>query len=882
MAHRPNILALASKISLESLTYTGITYSDPEYRILDPIVDDDMCSVMMRMRLETDFSAEDLAKKTRKSLDFVQTQCDKLVKAGVIRTRVRSGVLCYYYPIWVPGIMEGILSNREQCDAHPELGACFEEYTRIRVGMLAPMLGNGVNFMRVMPVMSAIENDTHKASYDEISTLIEKAWAISVGPCSCRRSRRLMGEGCGHLEEDMCLYLNDNAISFSKNGEHRLITKEEAYEILRRAEDNGLVHEVNQALGFDDVTAICNCCGCSCYALRIAELFRSPNGVSSNFIARVDKDKCVACGQCVENCQTNAVRLGQKHCLTDSHISDAYASDKEIPWDKKSYNIDYRTTRTDTMPSGTAPCKAECPAHVPVQGYIKLAAQGRYAEALELIKKENPFPAVCGRICNKACEDACTRGSVDAPIAIDDIKKFIAGKDLEAEHRFVPKMVNQTGKPYEEKIAVIGSGPAGLTCAYYLALKGYPVTVFEKEKELGGMLTLGIPSFRLEKDVIRAEIDILRDLGVQFKTGVAVGTDITLDALRAEGFKAFYLAVGASRGAKLRCPGEELPGVMTGIDFLRAVNLGEAPAIGTSVAVIGGGNVAIDVARAAVRLGAEVTVVYRRDRDSMPAADDEIAEAAEEGVSFRFLASPAEILGDGKAETLKIELMELRGGKPAGTGVYETMNVSAVISAVGQEIELNGISVDTGAKGTVTVSLPSFQTSEADVFAGGDVVTGPKFAIDAIAAGKEGAISIHRYVHPGQSQVIGRDHRDYKAMNPATAGVAIDGFDTAPRQKASGGSAKDAEKTFRDLRGTLTEEQLKTETRRCLDCGTAVVDESLCVGCGICTTKCKFDAIRLEKVTDYAGTPYFKALLGAAGNAPAALAKLVVKKVARP
>ena len=882
MAHRPNILALASKISLESLTYTGITYGDPEYRILDPIVDDDMCSVMMRMRLETDFSAEDLAKKTRKSLDFVQTQCDKLVKAGVIRTRVRSGVLCYYYPIWVPGIMEGILSNREQCDAHPELGACFEEYTRIRVGMLAPVLGNGVNFMRVMPVMSAIENDTHKASYDEISTLIEKAWAISVGPCSCRRSRRLMGEGCGHLEEDMCLYLNDNAISFSKNGEHRLITKEEAYEILRRAEDNGLVHEVNQSLGFDDVTAICNCCGCSCYALRIAELFRSPNGVSSNFIARVDKDKCVACGQCVENCQTNAVRLGQKHCLTDSHISDAYASDKEIPWDKKSYNIDYRTTRTDTMPSGTAPCKAECPAHVPVQGYIKLAAQGRYTEALELIKKENPFPAVCGRICNKACEDACTRGSVDAPIAIDDIKKFIAGKDLEAEHRFVPKMVNQTGKPYEEKIAVIGSGPAGLTCAYYLALKGYPVTVFEKEKELGGMLTLGIPSFRLEKDVIRAEIDILRDLGVQFKTGVAVGTDITLDALRAEGFKAFYLAVGASRGAKLRCPGEELPGVMTGIDFLRAVNLGEAPAIGTSVAVIGGGNVAIDVARAAVRLGAEVTVVYRRDRDSMPAADDEIAEAAEEGVSFRFLASPAEILGDGKAETLKIELMELRGGKPAGTGVYETMSVSAVISAVGQEIELNGISVDTGAKGTVTVSLPSFQTSEADVFAGGDVVTGPKFAIDAIAAGKEGAISIHRYVHPGQSQVIGRDHRDYKAMNPATAGVAIDGFDTAPRQKASGGSAKDAEKTFRDLRGTLTEEQLKTETRRCLDCGTAVVDESLCVGCGICTTKCKFDAIRLEKVTDYAGTLYFKALLGAAGNAPAALAKLVVKKVARP
>ena len=458
MANRPNILALASKISLESLTYTGITYSDPEYRILAPIVDDDMCSVMMRMRLEKDFSVDDLVKKTKKSAEFVQEQCDKLVQAGVIRTRTRNGVLCYYYPIWVPGIMEGILSNREQCDRFPDLGKCFEEYTRLRVGMLAPVLGNGVNFMRVMPVMSAIENNTHKASYDELSTLIDSAWAISVGPCSCRRSRRLMGEGCGHLEEDMCLYLNDNAVSFSKSGEHRLISKEEAYEILRRAEDNGLVHEVNQAPGFEGVTAICNCCGCSCYALRIAELFRSPNGVSSNFIARVNKDNCVACGQCVENCQTNAVRLGQKRCISDPHISDAYASDKEIPWDKHSYHTDYRTDRTDTMPSGTAPCKAECPAHVPVQGYIKLAAQGRYAEALELIKKENPFPAVCGRICNKACENACTRGNVDAPIAIDDIKKFIAEKDLEAEHRFVPKIVTLTGRPYGEKIAVIGSG----------------------------------------------------------------------------------------------------------------------------------------------------------------------------------------------------------------------------------------------------------------------------------------------------------------------------------------------------------------------------------------------------------------------------------------
>ena len=883
MANRPNILALASKISLESLTYTGITYKDPEYRILDPIVDDDMCSIMMRMRLEKNFTAEDLARKAKKSVEFTQEQLDKLVKAGVIRVRTVDGKTCYYYPIWVPGIMEGILSNREQCDKYPDLGVCFEEYTRIRVGMLAPVLGNGVNFMRVMPVMSAIENNTHAASYDELTTIIDNAKAISVGPCSCRRSRRLMGEGCGHLEEDMCIYLDDNAINFSKNGEHRLVSKEEAYEILKRAEDNGLVHDVNQAPGFDGVTAICNCCGCSCYALRITELFRSPEAVRSNFIARVDKDKCVACGQCVENCQPNAVKLGQKLCTTDPHVSDAYKSDKEVPWDKKSYNVDYRTTRTDVMDSGTAPCKAQCPAHIPVQGYIKLASQGRYTEALELIKKENPFPAVCGRICNKACEDACTRGDIDDPIALDDIKKFIAEKDLEAKHRFVPKMVNQIGKPYPEKIAVIGAGPAGLSCAYYLAVKGYPVTVYEKEKALGGMLTMGIPSFRLERDVINAEIDVLRELGVEFKTGVEVGKDVTLDELREQGFKAFYLAIGASKGTKVGCPGDDLEGVFTGIDFLREINLGGKPAIGKNVAVIGGGNVAIDVARAAVRLGAKTTVIYRRSRDEMPAADDEIEEAIEEGVKFKFLASPAEISGEGKAETLKVEIMELNAQKkPVGTGKFETIAVSAVISAIGQKIDMCGMEgFKANANGTLIVDMPSYQTSQPDVFAGGDLVTGPKFAIDAIAAGKEGAVSIHRYVHPGQSQVIGRDRRDYKAMNTATAGISVEGFDNTPRQKAAGGSAKEAKKTFKDLRGVLTEEQMKKETARCLGCGAAVVDESLCVGCGICTTKCKFDAIHLEKVTDYVGAPYFQQLVKAVGNAPAAVAKLVTKKIAR-
>ncbi len=893
MAKRPNILKLATKISLESMTYTGITYTDPEYRILDPIVTDDMCRVMMHLRLETDRPVGEVAKRCKESEAFVQEQLDKLVAAGIVRSRKVDGVDCYYYPIWVPGIMEGILSNREQCDRYPDLGYCFEEYTRRRIDMVAPVFNSGKTgmfFMRVMPVMSAIENNSRTASYDEISTLIENATAISVGPCSCRRARRLMGEGCGHLEEDMCMYLNDNAITYSKSGAHRLISKEEAYEVLRRAEDNGLVHEINQTPGFEESTAICNCCGCSCFALRVAEMFRAKNAIRSNFTAKIDKEKCVACGQCVENCQTNAIKLGQKNCINNPTVSDAYNSDVSIPWDSKTYNIDYRTNRSDVMDSGTAPCKAVCPAHIPVQGYIKLASMGRYTEALELIKKENPFPAVCGRICNKACEQACTRGIVDASVAIDDIKKFIADKDLDASTRFVPKMLNQIGRPYTEKIAVIGAGPAGLSCAYYLAVKGYPVTVFEKEDKLGGMLTLGIPGFRLDKAVVNAEIDILRELGVEFKTGVEVGKDVSLPQLRAEGYKAFYLGIGASRGTKLGVPGEELAGVFTGIDFLRDVNLEKPVSIGKRVAVVGGGNVAIDVARTALRLGAEdVTIVYRRSRDEMPAAADEIAEAEEEGVRFMYLAAPVEVLGSGKVSGMKVEVMELGEAdakgrrKPVGTGKFETLELDAVISAIGQKIDLGGISAGTGiqlsSKGAVMVDELSYQTGEPDVFAGGDVVTGPKFAIDAIAAGKEASISIHRYVHPGQTQHLGRDHRDYKPLDAKTVAVSIGSFDTAPRQKAACGSAEEARRTFKDLRGDLTEEQIKKEVKRCLGCGCAVIDEDLCIGCGICTTKCKFDAIRLEKTLDNRNKPYYQTLMVAVGNAPATLGRLAKKKL---
>lgn len=864
MAFRPKIIALANKITFEARTGIPNVPSDPEYRILAEVVTDEQADVALACKVRHSQTLEEISKKCGKSPEVTKKLLWELGNEGVvvIYTSPDDGIEYYTMPCWVPGIMEMMVGNKEQVEAHPEIAKCFDEYTLKNMKLMTPNLPRGMGVMRVIPVQKSIELNRHAVTTDQLSKYIEGAWKLAVTACSCRRTRRIMGEGCGHLEEDMCIMLNKAADFHVKTGHGREITKEEAYEILKRAEENGLIHELSNTDGTGEVGGICNCCECSCLSLRGGRLFNTSTIMKSNYRAQVDKEKCVACGQCVENCQMNALRLGQKLCSTEPlKISSAESPDDKI-WSSEHWNKKWRENRENVVETGTAPCKTNCPAHIAVQGYIKLAAMGRYQDALELIKKENPFPAICGRVCPKFCEDACTRGDIDDPIAIDDIKKFIAEQDMKAEHRFVPKMVNQTGKKFTEKIAVIGAGPAGLSCAYYLAVKGYPVTVFEKENTLGGMMTMGIPTFRLEKDVVLSEIEVLKELGVEFKTGVELGKDVSLNELRAQGYKAFYMAIGAQKSSSIGIPGEDFEGVYGGIDFLRSTLTGKSIVLGDKVAVIGGGNVSVDVARSAIRLGAkDVTLVYRRGRDELKADPEEIEDALNEGVRLHLLASPVEIIGaNGKVSALKLEKMELGAPDASGrrspvpTGEFETMDVDNVIGAIGQVIDWGGI--DKGAmqldkKGCVKVDELSYQTGEPDVFAGGDVVTGPSFVIHAIAAGKEGAISIHRYVHPGQTQNLGRDRRKFTSLDKTKAALALGGYDSTPRQRAANADASKAKKTMDDLRGTFTEEQMKKETERCLGCGAVVLDEMRCVGCGICTTKCKFDAIKLVWVDEF-------------------------------
>ena len=856
------------KLGLEKLTEDC-----PEYWGLVNVLDDEMVDIALSMKQRVPMTLEEIAKAAgRSDTKALEDKLQEMSCIGLLEYNWENPQhkKQYLLPLFVPGAAEFFNMRKDFVDEHPEVCDFFERMSRLPLEKVTPMVplgGAGIG-MHVVPVEKAIPADSQSVSIEHLSHWLKKYDTYAVGVCSCRRSQTVRGEGSGDLADLWCIAVGDCAkysIETGKDGHEA--TYEEVMEVLQRAEDEGYVHQITNIDGEDKIFAICNCAPGVCYALRTSQLFNTPNLSRSAYIAHVDKEKCVACGKCVEVCPAGAAKLGQKLCTKNGPVE--YPK-HELPddnhWGPDKWDEDYRDNNMkNCYDSGTAPCKTACPAHIAVQGYIKMAAEGRYLDALKLIKQDNPFPAVCGSICNRRCEDACTRGTIDSPVAIDEIKRFIAEQELKAETRYVParRTYRASTEDYAEHIAVIGAGPAGMSCAYYLANMGYPVTVFEKNPVPGGMLTLGIPNFRLEKDVVNAEIEVLREMGVEFKCGVEVGKDVTLDELRAQGYKGFFLGIGAQKSSALRIPGEELEGVFGGVEFMREVNLGSKPAIGDKVAVIGGGNVAMDVCRTAVRLGAKETyVVYRRSEDEMPADKMEVAEAKEEGVKFLFLNAPAEIIGeDGKVKALKVEVMELgepdeKGRrKPVGTGKFETIEVSAVIGAIGQKVDLGGIAPEGmtfNKNGTIIADAVTLQTSQPDVFVGGDVYTGPKFAIDAISAGREAAISLHRYVHPGQSLTLARNRRDFIELDKSNLAIAVESFDNSSRQ-VPGHDAKKA-KSFSNDRMAFTEEQVKKEASRCLGCGATVVDENKCIGCGLCTTKCEFDAIHLRRELPEAST----------------------------
>lgn len=861
---RPLILKLGQKIT--DRLGRKITPDDPEYWGLACIVTDEMAEVALKMDVRKPMTLEQIAKKTRSSdLKKLEDLLQEMSVAGLLEYNWENPKheKQYVLPMFVPGSAEFTNMNQKQLDEHPELGRFFERMSREPLEKVTPMVpqgGAGIG-MHVIPVEKAISSENQSVDIEHISHWLKKyEGKYAASPCSCRLSRRTFDEGCADDPEDWCIGVGDMADYLVETNRGHYVTYEEVMEILQRAEDNGFVHQITNIDGENKIFAICNCNVNVCYALRTSQLFNTPNLSRSAYVAKVETENCVACGRCVEYCPAGAVKLGQKLCTKEGPV--VYPK-HELPdatkWGPEKWDEDYRdNNRINCYDTGTAPCKTACPAHIGIQGYLKLAAQGRYRDALALIKKENPFPAVCGRICNRRCEDACTRGTVDRSVAIDEVKKFIAEQDLNAEHRYIPPVVQPSNRgTFPQKIAIIGGGPAGLSCAFYLAEKGYHPTVFEKNPLPGGMLVYGIPSFKLEKNVVAAEIDVLKEMGVEIKCGVEVGKDVTIASLREQGYEAFYISIGCQDSRALNIPGEDAEGVMSAVALLHTTTENESYAINGRSVVIGGGNVAIDVARTNTRCGAsEVSMFCLESRDEMPAADEEVAEALEEGVNLQCGWGPKEILTENGKVTgvvfkkcLSVKDYDGRFNPAFNEDDTITVPCENVYLSIGQSIEwgnlLDGTKVKLGRGNGIVADPLTYQTAEPDIFAGGDVYTGPKFAIDAIAAGKEGAISIHRFVQPHSSLVIGRNRRRFVELDKDN--LRLESYDSGSRQVPGVDTSIDSHTSFRDAKLPFTEEQVKAETARCLSCGASVVDPNKCIGCGICTTKCAFDAIHLNR-----------------------------------
>ncbi|MDO5329879.1 MAG: FAD-dependent oxidoreductase [Bacillota bacterium] len=869
---RPLILKMGQKIT--DRKFRKINYNDPEYYGLAAVTTDLEAKIALTMEVREEYTIEQMMKKTKK-LKLSQKELeDTLFHMGYIGTiewHYRnnpdgSRTRLYVLPRFVMGSAEFTNMHRSTIEKNPEVARFFERMCFDPLNGLTPMIppgGAGIG-MHVIPVEKAIEKVNSTIDIEHISYWLDKYEGhIAASPCACTMCQEVLGQGGGRDAGDWCIAVGDMADYTVETDKGHYVSKERALEICLQAEKNGYVHQITNNDGKNKIIAICNCDPKVCHALRTSQLFNTPNLSRSSFIAHVDKSKCVACGRCVEYCPAGAVRLGQKLCKADgSEVTYPRIEDPfNTKWDRSKWSENYNdTNRINCYPTGTAPCKSSCPAHIAVQGYLKLAGLGMYKEALELIKKNNPLPAICGRICNKKCEEACTRGNIDNPVSIDAVKKFVADLDLNEKTRFIPeKEVPSAVGDFPQKIAIVGSGPAGLSCAYYLALKGYHPTIFEKNEQPGGMLRYGIPTYKLEKDVIDAEIEIIKLLGVEIKCGVEVGKDITIDELRKQGYEGFYLAIGCQGGKRPGVANDEAEGTDIAVNFLKGVYEHQDQKLEGEVVVVGGGNVAVDCARSAKRLGAsKVSMVCLESRETMPASLEEIAETLDEDIEIVNCWGPKEVKVDGKGHVSSIVFKKcLRTIDPETkkfSPVYdenETMELSAdkIVFAIGQAIVwgdlLKGSKVETARNGAPAADPLTYQTAEKDIFVGGDVYTGPKFAIDAIAAGKEAAISLARAVHPGCTLDEGRNRNDYIVLNKDD--IKIDSYDHTPRQEAGLDSRFDPRRSFKDAHLNLTPEQVKKETARCLSCGASIVDPNKCIGCGICTTKCMFYAITLSR-----------------------------------
>ena len=773
---RRTILKIVGRLSRHDRSALAVTGSDPMCRALDAVLTAEQAEVAAAVRPCADTPLREIANGSGKTPARTKTLLRELMALGVVLGYETPDGMRYRLPPLSPGMPELMLLSDAALQADPETAYWLRKAIEKRQ---ARALARGERFA-----------DIFSADSETPEVLLHNAAHIAIAPCACARLQRYeQGEHCAHPEADRCVLLGMAAQSAVRAGLARPADEHEALTLLRSGVKAGYTQLGTALDGTRAVSRICTACSCACTVLQaVRGTEDTAHTIRAPYRAEIDADRCAACGACVQACATDALSLGLR----------------------------------GGTGVGTAPCLAECPAHIPVQSILQDLAAGARDRAAARLLRFNPLPGVTGAICDRPCEWFCSRRFAGGAIDIGGVEAALSEQAVFPK----PKALR------DERVAVVGSGPAGLSCAAVLAAEGFPVTVFERASKPGGALTCGIGEERLPQELVQRELARLINLGAELRTDTTFGLDFTLDTLRAEGYRAVCLAVGAQDTAPLKLEGAALKGVLPARDWLRDVRAGSVQRVPANVVVLGGGRIALECVRAAKRLGAKhVTMAARRSRLN-PALLEEI-EAA--GAAVRIPSSPAALLGKLKVTGVVLDRMELAvsDGKTRlqRTGEQETLPASLVLNAQQARVDWSAGApegIERNRNGTLIVDGFSGQTAVPDVFAAGDVVSGTRSVIEAIEAGRGAAESIRRYLDGGQDLQRGRDGAPVPAANEQAQQAIAAALPPEGRH---------------DCR---TDAGLCAEAARCPSCGSVAFDSVKCIGCGSCETACRYDAIRMK------------------------------------
>jgi NADPH-dependent glutamate synthase beta subunit-like oxidoreductase len=763
-------------------------------------------------------SLSELVQSSGRDREALHTILEQMADKALVykQTKTKDGVTEEMYRLFptAVGLWETSFAKGERNPTQEKLGHYWQQY--YVEGWGEEMVSQGIPFLRVIPVATSIAPDREIYSYEKASELLKKWEYICVLHCPCRMSAALDGKGCGKPTET-CFHFGNLAKFFVEKGFAREVTQQEALEILDMTDKAGLIHSVVNAKEMG--VSMCSCCTCCCTQYRAVEEFGRPMAVEkSRFAAEVDVDKCLACRRCEQRCMPSAFSLKEVKKEGDG--------DRHMP-----------------------PCEEACPAGINVPGYVALIGAGRELEAYNLILKNNPFPAVCGRVCTHPCELQCTRNKVDKSVAIRHLKRYITDTVFENYTPEAVKALPKNGK----SVGIIGAGPSGLSCGYYLSLLGYDVDVYESQPIAGGVLAYGIPEYRIPRAVLEKEIKMIEKAGVKIHLNTEIGKDVHFDQLRKK-HNALYIAIGTQSSKMAGIPGEDLSGVHNGLDFLRAVSLGNAPEVGKKVVVIGGGNVAVDTALTALRKGAQkVSIVCLEQRNEMPAFEEDILEALEDGIELINGFGPRRFLGsNGKVSAVEfMRCTRVFDENGAFVPIYDpadscTLESDTVIVSIGQAPDLSfAEGLSTG--GRLAADPITHMTSMEGVFAGGDLVRGSNVAIAAIADGKNTARSIDIYLG-GKGELNTGIEVDIPEPDLTVLPYLGDRYPLERLDKSIRVCS------FDEVVQGYSRENAIGEAKRCLRCDKRLrefVDQQKCMGCGLCVAPCPGEAISLKERESY-------------------------------